>query len=318
MKKLNVLLAVIAFAFLAGCSEEQKNQINQYWANQIKTLATRIGMSDEELLKIISQSRGRRGRNSMLTPKQQEELSRALEQTLAQPKENDKTATKAAAQPAKPVEAMLFLSPTCPWCQRLKKEGFARKFRDKYDGQVVLTEYMLDKDENTALYSKMIRKHKLSGGVPLLIIGNTPLQGYSEKLLDQASAAADKEIKKHNLQNLLTAAQNTPPVLQVSMEDEEISGPASAQDKKQMKRMLLSLQESNGEMIQSIGVTFGPVVKNHAMAKAAETEKKLKQIADKSADFASFKTQYDQIVAQHNKEMDQLMRKNADKIRNVR
>lgn len=321
MKKITFLSVVLFLTLLTGCSKEQQDQINQYWDTQLKTLAKRVGISEEELAS-FRQARARRGGSRLLTPQQQEELMQALQQTQQDGTLNNTTpasgANKAVAKAPKPLDAMLFLSPTCPWCQRVKKEGFARKFQDKYDGQIVLKEYMLDKQENMAIYSQMVKKHKLSGGVPLLIIGSTPIQGYSEKLLEQASAVAEKELAKNNLQKLHSAAQNTPPVLQVSMEDEEIKGPASAEDKKKMKRMLLSLQESNGEMIQSIGATFGPVVKNQAMALAAKTEQKLKSVADQSADLASFTEQYDMLVLQHNQAMDQLMRKNTDKIRNVR
>lgn len=311
MKKLTIILTAF-FAFLVGCSPEKEAQIHEYWADQVKQFSQRLGF---DLQQVLDQQRIRRGGSRLLTPEQQEEIMRALQQD--QPDGNGK-GNKTAAKPSKPLDAMLFLSPTCPWCQRLKKENFTRKFQDKYEGQIVLKEYMLDKQENTDLYSQMVKKYKLSGGVPLLIIGGTPIQGYSEKMLEQASAVADKEIKKNNLQNVESAALNTPPVLQVSMEDEVIRGPASAEDKKKMKRLLLSLQESNGETIQSIGVTFGAVVKNQAMAQVAQTEKKLKAVADQSADFASFKTQYDQILAQHNQAISALMLKNKDKIRNVR
>jgi len=306
MKKLTLL--VLSLFILAGCSPEKEAQVQQYWAQQRQKLILRLGPAAARFLT----PRTHRG---TLTPEQQQELLQALKGQEGQSVNNT---GKAAAKPAKPLDAMLFLSPTCPWCQRVQKEGFARKFQDKYDGQIVLTTYMLDKQENMDAYSKMVKKHKLSGGVPLLIIGNTPIQGYSEKLLEQASAVAEKEIQKHNLQKLQSAAANTPPVLQVSMEDEEITGPASAQDKKRMKRMLLSAQEANGAMIQSIGVTFGAVVKNQAMAQAAQTEKKLKEAADKSADLAAFKKEYDQIMAKHNDAMNKLMLQNKDKIRNVR
>lgn len=317
MKKLNLLLVVAIALSLTGCSKEQEAQIYTYWGRQFQLFAKRLGISQQDMSQFL-QSRAH-GRAGVLSPQQQEELQRAFEQINEQSAgNNDNAAAKPVTKKAQPIQASLFLSPTCPWCQRVQKEGFARKFREKYDGQIILTEYMLNNDTNMAFYSKTIKKHNLSGGVPLLIIGNTPIQGYSEKLLEQASAVAEKEIKKHNLESALTAAQKTPPVLQVSMEDEEIHGAASTEDKKKMKRMLLSLQEANGETIQSIGTTFGPVVRNQAMAIAAKTEKKLKSIADQSADIASFTAQYNQIVEQHNQEMDQLMRKNADKIRNVR
>ena len=313
MKKITFISLITLFTFLMGCSPEKENKIQEYWANQAKQLLQRLGPAAQH---IFDQQRVRQSSSKFLTPEQQEELMQSLTQGQQQ-QQGNKPNTKASA-PAKPINAMLFLSPTCPWCQRLQREGFTRKFQDKYEGQIILKEYILNTQANTDLYTKAVKKHNLSGGVPLLIIGSTPIQGYSERMLEQASAVADKEIKKNNLQNVQSAALNTPPVLQVSMEDEVIHGSASAEDKKKMKRLLLSQQEANGAMIQSIGATFGAVVKNQAMAQAAETEKKLKTAADQSTDFASFKAQYDKITAQHNQAIDRLMLKNKDKIHNVR
>ena len=78
------------------------------------------------------------------------------------------------------------------------------------------------------------------------------------------------------------------------------------------------MQETNGSMIQSIGETFGPVVKNQAMSVAANTEKQLKKAADSSASFAEFAQKHAQIATQNTNEMNKLMRDNTSKIRKSR
>ena len=315
MKKtfLTILFACILFT---GCSIDKQMQIHLYWMEQLAQLAERFGIDPQKMLAQMNTPRG-----MPLSPEGNVMTEIPTEQTEeAAPEE----APAVQAKPATPkrgqkLEAMLFLSPTCPWCKRVKAEGFPQKFRAKYDGRINLTEYEVGSNpENNALYSRMIKKHNLSSGVPLLIIGSSHVQGYSPELLQLASAAADKELKRGNIVTEQDLAAKMPALLDVRMEDEEIKGPASAADRNAMKKMILKFQESNGAMIESIGYSFGPVVKNQAMALATRTEKNLRAAANRSATLAAFKAQYEQISAQNNKEMNQLMLKNTDKLRNVR
>ncbi|MBO4675533.1 MAG: hypothetical protein J5601_05580 [Elusimicrobiaceae bacterium] len=315
MKKtfLTILFACILFV---GCSPDKQMQIQLYWMDQAVKLAERFGPKGQEVLAKIGSESGipLSADGNIMT-----EIPTEPEEELSSDDAPAVQAKPATPKRGQTLEAMLFLSPTCPWCKKVKSEGFPQKFRNKFAGRVNLTEYEVGNNpENNALYSRMIKKHNLSGGVPLLIIGNSHIQGYSPDLLQLASDAAEKELKKGNIVTERDLAAKMPALLDVSMEDEEIKGPASAADRSVMKKMILAFQESNGAMIESIGYSFGPVVKNQAMALATRTEKSLRAAANKSATLATFKAQYEQISAQNNKEMNQLMLKNTDKLRNVR
>lgn len=315
MKK-TFLTIFLTCILVAGCSVDKQMQIQLYWMDQANKLAERFGWDIKEIL----MHAGAQGKlplspeGNVMTEIPTEDSEEAADETIS-----NTPAKPATAKRGQKIEAMLFLSPTCPWCKRVKAEGFVQKFRNKYDGRINLTEYEVGNNpENNALYSRMIKKHNLSSGVPLLIIGGSHIQGYSPELLQLASAAADKELKKGNIVTEQDLASKMPALLDVRMEDEEIRGPASASDRNAMKKMILKFQESNGAMIESIGYSFGPVVKNEAMALATRTEKSLRAAANKSTTLAAFKTKYDQISVQNNKEMNQLMLKNKDKLRNVR
>lgn len=304
MKKIGLLTFLTIFIFSVGCSPEKEKQIKTYWETQEQLFMQRLSPKAQIFL---SQQHARFDASRLRSSQQKEEITKPTQQI-----------EKTPAQPPKPLEAKLFVASSCPWCQRMIREGVPEKFRAKYEAKVILKEYTIDTFENEKMYLKLINKFDLPNNVPLLVIGDTPVQGYSETLWEQIVAATDKEIKKHHLENYQPEALKTPPVLQVSMEDEEILGPASAEDKRAMKRMLLSFQEMNEETIKSIGFTFGPVVKNKAMALVAQAEKNLKFVADKSSDLTSFTSQYNQITAKHDETINQLMRDNADKLRNVR
>lgn len=317
MKKLFFLTLLSTVCTLACTTKEQDEQIRSFWMDQAakagsSSLAPFIGAVTNKL----SAPEEAPQEEAILT-----EQTSQIEVDSAGLSIKDKLKMQHAAPAAAPQQkltASLYLSPTCPWCKKLKQEGFTKKFNKKHGDLIVLTEYTLDNNQNMNLYSAAIKKYKLSGGVPLLIIGDTPIQGYSPELLSMASEAAEKEIKKHKLTSEKEMAMNTPAVLEISLEDEQIKGPASEKDKQKMKELMLDMQDANGAMIQSIGDTFGPIVKNQAMELAANTEKQLKTAAGQSKNFAEFAQKYKQISEQNTKGMDKLMRSNTDKIRRKR
>ncbi len=325
MKK--TLLFILTAVFVTACTtKEQDEKIHAFWAEQaVKAMSSQLA----PYAQMAAASLAAKGDNAAFTTDQfsnledleiPAELKTEEPKTAATPaKRKGKKQVAAKAQaPVEKLTASLYLSPTCPWCKKVQQEGFTKKFNKKYGDLIVLQEYMLDNNQNMALYSAAVKKHKLSGGVPLLIIGDTPIQGYSEQLLKIASEAAEKEIKKHDLHSQQDEAQQMPAVLEISLEDEDLGGTASARDKQLMKDLILQVQDLNGTMIQSIGDTFGPVVKNQAMEIAAKTEKQLKKAAETSPDFQTFLTQYNTITDQNTQSFNQLMRSNTSKIRKKR
>ena len=95
------------------------------------------------------------------------------------------------------IVAYLFLSNSCPWCRKLKQENFPTQFRQKYAGRVTLKEYEIHTTEGRQQFSKLTKKHGLSGGVPVLIIGSTVVPGYSSNMMARADDAVKKESKNH-------------------------------------------------------------------------------------------------------------------------
>ena len=96
---------------------------------------------------------------------------------------------------AKPVDAVLFTSPYCPHCRHLKQDGFPQAFKEKHQDKVRLTEYDLTQDANNVIFSQTLEAYHLdNAGIPMLIVGETVLQGYPAQIGPGADAAVQKAI----------------------------------------------------------------------------------------------------------------------------
>lgn len=96
---------------------------------------------------------------------------------------------------AKPVDAVLFTSPYCPHCRHLKQDGFPQAFKEKHQDKVLLTEYDLTQDANNVIFSQTLEAYHLdNAGIPMLIVGETVLQGYPTQIGPGADAAVQKAI----------------------------------------------------------------------------------------------------------------------------
>lgn len=96
---------------------------------------------------------------------------------------------------AAPVEAVLFSSPYCPHCRHLKQDGFPEQFRTKHKDTVRLTEYDLTEGANNVLFSQTLEAYQLnSAGIPMLIVGETVLQGYPNQIVSGADEAVRKAV----------------------------------------------------------------------------------------------------------------------------
>ncbi len=215
------------------------------------------------------------------------------------------------------IKAYLFLSDSCPWCRKLKQEGFAAKFRQKYAGRITLKEYEIHTPEGSQLFNKMIKKYKLRGGVPTLIVGDTALPGYSENMLARAEEAVEKESKKPRLLQKTAAskASTLPAVMSITMDDEDLHGVAPAKEMKQIKQYLTQVQEENGETLSSMNSIFNASVCNQAIVIVNTHEQKLKNLASKSTSFAAFKKSAATVKAAQEKQLAELMQKNAKALR---
>lgn len=215
------------------------------------------------------------------------------------------------------VVAYLFLSDTCPWCRKLKQEGFAAKFRQQYAGSAVLKEYEIHSQDGRQQFSRMTKKHNLSGGVPVLIVGDTVLPGYSENMLARAGEAVRKERQKQPAvkKTAKKKENNLPAVIGIVMEDDDLQGVAPAKDMEQIKRYVERVQDENGETLGSMNAIFNHAVCNKAMAIVNVHEQKLKTLAAKSPSFAAFKKSAAAIEAQQQKQLNELMRNNTKSLR---
>ena len=99
---------------------------------------------------------------------------------------------------AKPVDAVLFTSPYCPHCRHLKQDGFPQTFKEKYKGQVHLVEYDLTQDANNVIFSQTMEAYQLeSAGIPMLVIGETVLQGYPSQIGPGADTAVAQALRNN-------------------------------------------------------------------------------------------------------------------------
>lgn len=210
------------------------------------------------------------------------------------------------------VKAYLFLSDTCPWCRKLKQEGFAEKFQRKYAGQVVLKEYEVHTAQGRQQFSAMRKKHNLDGGVPVLIVGNEVFVGYSQNLLTRAGKALQRERQKARPAKTVSKkkGKELPSVVGIIIMD-DLEGVAPAKDIEQMKQYLEQIQDENGETLASMNGLFSPEVGNSAMSIINKNEQKLKDLASKSPSYAEFRKSAKTVMAQQQTQLNELMRKNV-------
>ncbi|MCQ2411259.1 MAG: hypothetical protein MJ053_07420 [Elusimicrobiaceae bacterium] len=213
------------------------------------------------------------------------------------------------------VTAYLFLSDMCPWCRKLKQEGFAAKFKKKYAGKVVLKEYEIHTAQGRQQFSRMTQKYNLSGGVPVLIVGDTVLPGYSQNMLERAGQAMEKERKKKRPSKKSSKKESNLPVVMGITMMEDLQGVAPAEDLEKMKKYLERIQDENGETLNSMNNLFSPAVCNQAMSIVNTHEHKLKDLAAKSSSYAAFEKSAATITAKQQTQLNELMRKNAKSMR---
>ena len=219
---------------------------------------------------------------------------------------------------ASSIPAYLFLSDSCPWCRKLKQQGFPAKFRNKYAGQVTLKEYEIHTPAGKQQFRALAQKHQLDGGVPVLIIGETVISGYSDDILVRAGQAVQKERKTGKYQTKKRTSkkeQNLPMVISITMEDEELAGVAPAEELQQMQAYLDRVREDNGEMLSSMNRLLNAKARNQAMAIANTYEQKMKELASASPSFDAFKKDAAKLEAEQQKALDRLVRSQMGKTR---
>lgn len=154
---------------------------------------------------------------------------------------------------------------------------------------------------------------------------NVMVKMMSQKLQNLPQAARHKMAE----QQARTDGQNAPQpqrpqpapqpqIMEVTLDTEALPGRAPHADRVRMKRALEAVQISNQNTLSDISVTFGNNVKTQALVLTAGTERQLKQAAANSANFAAYFSIQQQLLAQQEQKLNQLMKQNADSIKKIR
>ncbi|MFO7734718.1 MAG: thioredoxin family protein [bacterium] len=72
-----------------------------------------------------------------------------------------------------------FYSPTCPHCKAA--EGYIKNISEKHPELKLEKINIYDSQENQEFYKKTLKKHGLRSGVPLFIMGDSHVRGFSKK-----------------------------------------------------------------------------------------------------------------------------------------
>lgn len=224
--------------------------------------------------------------------------------------------TPTVAKTPRPVEAMLFLSPSCPRCQRLKRDRWISKFEDKYAGKVRLTEYDLSVPENEALLQTMMRKYHLSQvNYPTLFIAGNVVQGYPLN----AEPVVNKVLSKYGWDKAGASPQQQ--FMEITLEDSRINklkSNAPLKERQAMQRAIERVKLSNQQTLQDIGLMFDGDTQAQAFAIVSKSEKILLRAANASSDYKNYLNAQQKILQEQEAQLNQLMRQNAYKLRRIR
>ena len=115
---------------------------------------------------------------------------------------------------AQETQAMLFTAPWCPHCQHLKADGFIEHFRQS-NPDISLHTFDVTDPGSSLLFHEVTQKYQTkTEGIPLLVVGDTVLQGYPT----QIASGLEKALKK---------ARENHEVLRVAVPESEISRAAT-------------------------------------------------------------------------------------------
>ncbi len=234
----------------------------------------------------------------------------------ANPAQQGAAKAPAVAKAPRVVEAMLFVSPTCPRCQRLKQDRWVSKFEDKYAGKINLTEYDLSIPKNEALLQTMMRKYRLSQvNYPTLFIAGHVVQGYPLN----ADPVVAKVLAKTGWDKV--EAKPAQQFLEITMEDSRVNrfkSNAPFKERQAMQRAIERVKQSNQQALQDIGLMFDGDTQAQAFAIVSKSEKILVRVANTTDTYQNYLSAQQKILQEQDQRLNQLMRQNAYKLRRVR
>ncbi len=237
--------------------------------------------------------------------------------TVAQPVVPS-TASANVVQAPQVVKAMLFFSPSCPRCQRMRQDGWVSKFEDKYVGQISLTEYDVSVPQNAELLQTMMQKYKLSQvSYPTLFIGGHVVQGYP---LDADPVVAKVLAKSNPAKKTAKKQQKPQQYMEITLEEDEPSfkGKASAKDLQAIQQALEKVQQDNTNALRDIGTMFGADTQSQAFIITSKTEKSLRNAARNSISLQQYLTAQNKLLKQQEADLNQLMQAHASRLRSIK
>lgn len=113
----------------------------------------------------------------------------------------------ALAQEAEKVNFVLFVSPTCVHCNKLKHEYWP-VLKEKYKDSVNFTEYDITVPGNNLIFADTLHAYGAGQlGFPAAVVGSTLLIGYPTEIGTYAEAAIEKARQLHEKTNVVLSAQ---------------------------------------------------------------------------------------------------------------
>jgi len=313
MKK--IILIFLGLGLLSACtSREQAAEIELFWMKQFAEVQEKFltGQLNKQNMSPKIQAYLDAIDSGQETIPQEDSIDEGAPiQNVVAKKFPAKKSVKAPAPVAAPdpIPAQLFLSDSCGWCKKLKGSGFPEKFKRKYVGEVDLQVYEVHSKQGGREFAKAIKKHNLSGGVPLLVIGNSVIHGYSDQMMELADEKVRLELKKRG------PVVQGPAVVSITMEDDILASPASAADKAKMQAYLAKVRDNNEAVLNSVQSMFSGAVWDQALRTVTDTEHQLNQLATESTSYDDFVKSAKGIEAAQQRTIEQLIRQNAKKIR---
>ena len=107
-------------------------------------------------------------------------------------------------------------------------------------------------------------------------------------------------------------------ILDVTMDDDALPGKAPYDDRVHMKQDWTALQVNNQTTLKDLQTTFGDDVKDRAFYIMLNTEQKLKQAAYTAPNYATYAGRQQQLLAEQDKSIEQLMLQNKGNIRRLK
>lgn len=113
----------------------------------------------------------------------------------------------ALAQEAEKVNFVLFVSPTCVHCNKLKHEYWP-VLKEKYKDSVNFTEYDITVPGNNLIFTDTLHAYGAGQlGFPAAVVGSTLLIGYPTEIGTYAETAIEKARQLHEKTNVVLSAQ---------------------------------------------------------------------------------------------------------------